>query len=449
MLKRLSWKRLALELIFFCLPALLIGIFVGYLPWCLLISVLTALTWNFYNQLRLSDWLWLDRSMTPPRGYGNWELLFYGLHQMQLRNRKRRRELALLIKRFRSGAGSLPDAVVIITVDGHILWCNQLAQQLLEFRWPEDNGQHILNLLRYPEFNDYISQQEFLWPLTLQLNNGHHVEFRVMPYSAGQWLLVARDVTQMIQLESTRRIFFANVNHELRTPLTVLQGYLEMMHDQPLERVIQNKILVTMQEQTKRMDVLVKQLLMLSRIEVAPTTINMNEVVDVPIILQELQYEIAAINTATNNRNHQITFHVDPQLKILGNKDQLSSAISNLVYNAIKHTPTGTKIEIHWQLTPEGAQFQIKDNGRGIAAEHLPRLTERFYRVDDARSRETGGNGLGLAIVKHTLNHHDSYLDIVSKIGIGTNFSFILPQRLILTSNTDDIGKKFIEGISP
>jgi len=239
----------------------------------------------------------------------------------------------------------------------------------LEFRWPEDNGQHILNLLRYPEFNDYISQQEFLWPLTLQLNNGHHVEFRVMPYSAGQWLLVAHDVTQMIQLESPRRIFFANVNHELRTPLTVLQGYLEMMHDQPLERVIQNKILITMQEQTKRMDVLLKQLLMLSRIEVAPTTINMNEVVNVPIILQELQYEIAAINTATNNRHHQITFYVDPQLKILGNKDQLSSAISNLVYNAIKHTPTGTKIEIHWQLTPEGAQFQIKDNGRGIAAE--------------------------------------------------------------------------------
>lgn len=119
------------------------------------------------------------------------------------------------------------------------------------------------------------------------------------------------------------------------------------------------------------------------------------------------------------------------------------------MYNAINHTPTGTKIEIHWQLTFQGAKFQINDNGRVIAAEHLPRLTERFYRVDDARSRETGGNGLGLAIVKHTLNHHDSYLDIVSKIGIGTNFSFILPQRLILTSNTDDIGKKFIEDISP
>lgn len=199
MLERLSWKTLALELALFCLPALLLGAFIGYLPWLLLVSVVAALTWNFYNQLKLSHWLWLDRSMTPPSGRWSWEPLFYGLYQMQLRNRRRRRELALLIKRFRSGAESLPDAVVITTVDGNIFWCNGLAQQLLGFRWPEDNGQHILNLLRYPEFSQYLQQQTFSRPLTLQLNNGYYVEFRVMPYSEGQLLMVARDVTQMRQ----------------------------------------------------------------------------------------------------------------------------------------------------------------------------------------------------------------------------------------------------------
>ncbi len=145
--------------------------------------------------------------MTPPSGRWSWEPLFYGLYQMQLRNRRRRRELALLIKRFRSGAESLPDAVVITTVDGNIFWCNGLAQQLLGFRWPEDNGQHILNLLRYPEFSQYLQQQTFSRPLTLQLNNGYYVEFRVMPYSEGQLLMVARDVTQMRQLEGARRNF--------------------------------------------------------------------------------------------------------------------------------------------------------------------------------------------------------------------------------------------------
>ncbi|HHH2220221.1 TPA: phosphate regulon sensor histidine kinase PhoR [Yersinia enterocolitica] len=427
MLERLSWKTLALELALFCLPALLLGAFIGYLPWLLLVSVIAALVWNFYNQLKLSHWLWLDRSMTPPSGRWSWEPLFYGLYQMQLRNRRRRRELALLIKRFRSGAESLPDAVVMTTIDGNIFWCNGLAQQLLGFRWPEDNGQHILNLLRYPEFSQYLQQQEFSRPLTLQLNNGYYVEFRVMPYSEGQLLMVARDVTQMRQLEGARRNFFANVSHELRTPLTVLQGYLEMMHDQELAGPLRDKALGTMQEQTKRMDGLVKQLLTLSRIEAAPN-VDMNEQVDIPRMLKMLQHEVQALS----NGRHEITFRINEQLKVFGNEDQLRSAVSNLVYNAVNHTPDGTKIEVCWQRTPQGAQFQVSDNGPGIGPEHVPRLTERFYRVDKARSRQTGGSGLGLAIVKHALSHHDAHLDVMSEIGLGTRFIFTLPNRLIV-----------------
>nr|WP_221344888.1 phosphate regulon sensor histidine kinase PhoR [Serratia proteamaculans] len=418
---------MALELALFCLPALLLGLIFGYLPWLLLASVLAALVWNFYNQLKLSHWLWVDRSMTPPPGRWSWEPLFYGLYQMQQRNRRRRRELALLIKRFRSGAESLPDAVVMTTVEGNIFWCNGLAQHLLGFRWPEDNGQHILNLLRYPEFSHYLQQQEFSRPLTLQLNNEHYVEFRVMPYSEGQLLMVARDVTQMRQLEGARRNFFANVSHELRTPLTVLQGYLEMMSDEELDGSLRGKALGTMQEQTRRMDGLVKQLLTLSRIEAAPN-VEMNERVDIPLMLRVLQREAQSLSGG----NHEITFRVNEQLKVFGNDDQLRSAVSNLVYNAVNHTPNGTNIEVSWQQTPNGAQFQVSDNGPGIAAEHIPRLTERFYRVDKARSRQTGGSGLGLAIVKHALSHHDARLEILSEQGIGTRFIFTLPNRLIV-----------------
>ncbi len=413
MLERLSWKRLVLELFLSCIPALVLGAMFGYLPWFLLASVTGLLIWHFWNLLQLSWWLWVDRSMTPPPGHGSWEPLLYGLHQMQLRNKKRRRELGSLIKRFRSGAESLPDAVVLTTEEGVIFWCNGLAQQLLGLRWPDDNGQNILNLLRYPEFTQYLKQQAFTKPLNLVLNNGRHLEIRVMPYSEQQLLMVARDVTQMHQLEGARRNFFANVSHELRTPLTVLQGYLEMMQEQTLAGATREKALHTMREQTSRMEGLVKQLLTLSKIEASPIH-TLNEVIDVPMMLRVVEREAQTLS----QQRQTLEFHVDSSLKVLGSDEQMRSAISNLVYNAVNHTPPATHII-------------VEDNGPGIAAEHIPRLTERFYRVDKARSRQTGGSGLGLAIVKHAVNHHDSRLEITSEPGKGTRFSFTLPERFI------------------
>lgn len=426
MLERLSWKRLAFELCLCCLPALILGLVFGYLPWFLLLAVTGLLVWHFWNLLRLSWWLWVDRSMTPPPGRGSWEPLLYGLNQMQLRNKKRRRELGSLIKRFRSGAESLPDAVVLTTEEGAIFWCNGLAQQLLGLRWPDDSGQNILNLLRYPEFTQHLKQRDFKKPLHLVLNNGRHLEIRIMPYSDRQLLMVARDVTQMHQLEGARRNFFANVSHELRTPLTVLQGYLEMMQEQVLEGAPREKALHTMREQTQRMEGLVRQLLTLSKIEASPV-LALNEKVDIPMILRVVEREAQTLS----HNQHALHFEVEDGLKVLGNEDQLRSAVSNLVYNAVNHTPPGTVITVRWQRAPHGALFSIEDNGPGIAPEHLPRLTERFYRVDKARSRQTGGSGLGLAIVKHALNHHDSRLDVESALGKGTRFSFLLPERLL------------------
>ncbi len=430
MLERLSWKRLCFELILCCIPALILGALIGYLPWFLLAAVTGLLIWHFWNLLRLSWWLWVDRSMTPPPGSGSWEPLLYGLHQMQMRNKKRRRELGSLIKRFRSGAESLPDAVILTTEEGTMFWCNGLAQQLLGLRWPDDNGQNILNLLRYPEFTQYLKKRDFTRPHNLVLNNGRHLEIRVMPYSDKQWLMVARDVTQMHQLEGARRNFFANVSHELRTPLTVLQGYLEMMQEQTLEGAPREKALQTMREQTQRMEGLVKQLLTLSRIEAAPT-LALNETIDVPMMLRMLEREAQTLS----QQQHQLTFEVDNTLKVRGSTDELRSAISNLVYNAVNHTPAGTHITVRWRHAPTGAEFSVEDNGPGIGPEHIPRLTERFYRVDKARSRQTGGSGLGLAIVKHAINHHDSRLDIVSTPGKSTRFSFVIPERLIASNS--------------
>lgn len=426
MLERLSWKRLVFELILCCIPALILGAIFGYLPWFLLVAVTGLLVWHFWNLLRLSWWLWVDRSMTPPPGSGSWEPLLYGLHQMQMRNKKRRRELGSLIKRFRSGAESLPDAVVLTTEEGAMFWCNGLAQQMLNLRWPDDNGQNILNLLRYPEFSRYLKTRDFTKPLNLVLNTGRHLEIRVMPYTDKQLLLVARDVTQMHQLEGARRNFFANVSHELRTPLTVLQGYLEMMQEQTLEGAPREKALHTMREQTQRMEGLVRQLLTLSRIEAAPLA-ALNERIDVPMMLRVVEREAQTLS----QKKHTLHFEIDDSLTVLGSEEQLRSAMSNLVYNAVNHTPEGTTIIVRWQRAPHGALFSVEDDGPGIAPEHIPRLTERFYRVDKARSRQTGGSGLGLAIVKHAVNHHESRLDIESQPGKVTRFSFLLPERLI------------------
>lgn len=252
-----------------------------------------------------------------------------------------------------------------------------------------------------------------------------------MPYTHKQLLMVARDVTQMHQLEGARRNFFANVSHELRTPLTVLQGYLEMMDEQPLEGAVREKALHTMREQTQRMEGLVKQLLTLSKIEAAPTQL-LNEKVDVPMMLRVVEREAQTLS----QKKQTFTFEIDNGLKVSGNEDQLRSAISNLVYNAVNHTPEGTHITVRWLRVPHGAEFSVEDNGPGIAPEHIPRLTERFYRVDKARSRQTGGSGLGLAIVKHAVNHHESRLNIESTVGKGTRFSFVIPERLI-AKNSD------------
>ncbi|EKO3557097.1 MULTISPECIES: phosphate regulon sensor histidine kinase PhoR [Vibrio] len=434
MVERLTWKKLAWELAFFYLPWLIVGWVFGHMPWLLLAATALQLVWHLHNQVRFSAWLWDEKRLTPPSGSGNWESLFNGIYRLQQRQRKKRKELTNLIRRFRNGAESLPDAVVVFRAEGNIVWCNRLAQHLLGFRWPDDAGQPISNLIRTPGFINYLQKNDFSEPLTMHspLNVERSLELRIVPYTEGEHLMVVRDVTQVKQLEGMRRNFFANVSHELRTPMTVLQGYLEMTEDPDLLLgPMWPKAHGVMTEQLNRMSSLVNQLLTLSKIEASPIH-ELDEEVDVPAMLEVLEKEALSLS---GEQAHQIRFTVDKQLKVLADEDQLRSAISNLVYNAVKYTPAGAEIQVRWQNTEQGALFEVEDRGEGIAAQHLHRLTERFYRVDKARSRDTGGSGLGLAIVKHALSHHDSHLDIRSEVGVGSCFSFVLPKRLVVKCN--------------
>ncbi len=429
MVERLTWKKLAFELAFFYLPWFVIGQIYGDLPWFLLIATLLVLVWNFYHQIRLSDWLWKDRKLVPPSGKGSWAPLFNGIYRLQKRNRRRRKELTTLIRRFRNGAESLPDGAVVFEQNGSIVWCNKLAQELLGLRMPDDVGQYIGNLIRTPDFIEYLAKAEIgeAFEMRSTLHAANTLEFRTMPYAEGELLMVVRDVTQVKQLEGMRRNFFANVSHELRTPMTVLRGYLEMSEDpEMLQGSMWPKAHTVMVEQLTRMESLVEQLLTLSKIEIS-VKISLDQKVDIPGMLDVLHKEA---QTLSGDNHHQFEFEVDENLAVYGDQDQLRSAISNLVYNAVKHTPPEAKIHVRWFKTKMGPRFEVIDFGDGIAPHHIDRLTERFYRVDKARSRETGGSGLGLAIVKHALSHHGAELEIKSTLGKGSEFSFTLPEQL-------------------
>ncbi|EOK5710233.1 phosphate regulon sensor histidine kinase PhoR [Vibrio parahaemolyticus] len=431
MVERLTWKKLAWELAFFYTPWVIVGWIFGYMPWLLLAATALQLVWHLHNQVRLSSWLWDEKRLTPPSGSGNWESLFNGLYRLQQRQRRKRKELTNLIRRFRNGAESLPDAVVVFRAEGNIVWCNRLAQHLLGFHWPEDSGQPISNLIRTPDFIKYLNKKDFSEPLEMRspLNVERMLELRIVPYTEGEHLMVVRDVSQLKQLEGMRRNFFANVSHELRTPMTVLQGYLEMTEDPDMiVGPMWTKAHGVMTEQLNRMNSLVNQLLTLSKIEAAPMH-ELEDVVNVPAMLEVLEKEAISLS---GDDQHKLKFDVDTSLRVLGDDDQLRSAISNLVYNAVKYTPPGANIHVRWYQTAQGACLEVEDSGDGIEPQHLHRLTERFYRVDKARSRDTGGSGLGLAIVKHALSHHDSHLEIQSEVGVGSKFSFLLPSRLVV-----------------
>jgi len=375
---------------------------------------------------QLHRWLQDRQSGDIPDAGGLWGDVFDELYRNMKESRRREAQLSEMLTRFQSAASAMPDAVAIVSREGEIEWANPAAGRLLGIHYPQDTGMRLLNLLRDPDFAQYLQSGEYAEPIEIESPETHemHISVQITPFGSLQQLVIGRDVTRLARLEQMRRNFVANVSHELRTPLTVLGGYIETLRQIDKIRPEElRKHMTTMHEQSARMQRLVDDLLTLSKLETSPPRTR-DESVDVPALLAGLK-EQAEILSGDNR--HAITLETDPGLKLLGSREELTSAFLNLINNAVRYTPAGGTIRLAWRARNGGAEFAVTDTGEGIAPEHIPRLTERFYRVDTARSRASGGTGLGLSIVKHVLLRHDARLEVESELGRGSTFTCIFP----------------------
>jgi two-component system phosphate regulon sensor histidine kinase PhoR len=363
---------------------------------------------------------WLERPDTPdpPRTFGAWDRLHAKLHRSRRESALREAELARSNQRWREAARALPDGVVLLDGD-HITWANDMAREHLDIDPIRDAGAPITHIVRLPEFVEYLAGGDHSRPLQLQppQRPDRMLSLQVVSYGDAQRLVLSRDVTQFRQVERMRREFVANVSHELRTPLTVVSGFIETLRDEH-DAAAAGRYLDLMEDQSHRMLRLVEDLLTLSALESAPPP-ALDEAIDMRNLIERLAADARVLSSG----RHRITVEAQPGVELLGSEKEISSALGNLVSNAVRYTPEGGAVDLRWHAGPAGAQFDVVDTGIGIPAEHIARLTERFYRVDRGRSRETGGTGLGLAIAKHALARHGASLDIESKPGVGSRFS--------------------------
>jgi two-component system phosphate regulon sensor histidine kinase PhoR len=415
---------------------LLLGLLLGNLWLFLALTLLLYLIWHLYNLYRFERWLRHGKKSAPPEVPGLWGEVFYQFYRLQQRKRKRKRKLANMLRRFRESTSAMPDAIVVLNPNQEVEWFNEAALEMLGLQSSQDIGQRIVNLLRSPQFLEYLqrsreqdSTQSVMIPSPL--NPQALLRLHLVPYAKRRCLLIARDITQLQRLEQIRRDFVANVSHELRTPLTVIHGFIETLRDSGDACATQwQRPLLLMAQQTLRMENLVNDLLLLSRLESESAPAKL-EPVAVARLLANICEDARALS---GDQAHNISLQADESLQIHGVSEELRSAFSNLVFNAVRYTPAGGAIEIRWWQEAGGARLSVKDTGEGIAAHHIPRLTERFYRIDIGRSRNQGGTGLGLAIVKHVLNRHHAQLQVDSKIGVGSTFRCEFPAAAIVGS---------------
>jgi two-component system phosphate regulon sensor histidine kinase PhoR len=381
----------------------------------------------------LERWAAGPATETVPEGKGLWENVFTLIYQRQRAEIRQRRRLARALARSRQAGRALPYGVVILDADLRILWCNDSAEAHFGIDADQDERQPILNLVRQPDLASFAAARDFSTPLELKTGreDGLILSVQFVPYEEGQWLLLSRDITQAARLEAVRRDFVANVSHELRTPLTVLVGFLETLRERRVEPERAATFMDLMSEQGKRMQRILDDLLALSTLESTPEPPG-EERVPVAGLLARVRSEAEGLSAG----RHRIVLDETPGYDLLGADAELTSAFANLASNAVRYTPAGGEVRLRWRAGPWGATFAVEDTGIGIEREHLPRLTERFYRVDRGRSRETGGTGLGLAIVKHTLARHQATLEIESEPGKGSRFTARFPARRVVAART-------------
>jgi two-component system, OmpR family, phosphate regulon sensor histidine kinase PhoR len=423
-----AFARLALLAVF----ALVVGYFAGAIAGLAvaIVGLLALLGLHMFYASLLADWLEKPRLDDIPNGWGLWRDVFARLYRTRRATERNERRLQDNEERFRRTISALPEGIVLIDPALQIDWCNPVAEQHLGIQLAADAGLRITNLVRDPEFINYMTSGRFETPLLFQpmARPSLALEVRVVDFEPSRWILITHDITQREQVDSVRRDFIANVSHELRTPLTVVNGFLEMLLDGGPDAVTQRQHLTLMHDQAQRMHRLVEDLLTLSQLESSQSPLA-EEAVDVRQLVNELADEARVLSQG----RHRIEVSVARGF-VRGNREELHSAFANLVSNAIRYTPDGGRISLGWREDAAGGRFEVADTGIGIAPEHIHRLTERFYRVDKSRSRETGGTGLGLAIVKHVLLRHEGRLDVRSELGAGSTFAAVLPPSRIVVA---------------
>jgi two-component system, OmpR family, phosphate regulon sensor histidine kinase PhoR len=426
----LIYRRTLLTLVGFAAPAALVALIFGAAwGWGLFAAGVTAmLVWHVRHLARLQRWLAHPLPGAVPEGQGIWDEVLAAMHRLERETARREEGLADALARMRRAVQALPDGVVILDSANRIEWFNRTAEAQLQLDPATDLGQNIANLVRDPEFIDYLRSSED----SVRITRGPALalSLQLIPFGQSQKMLLSRDVTQAERVDLMRRDFVANVSHELRTPLTVLVGFLETVRELKLDPQRQRDYLGMMQEQATRMQRIIEDLLTLSALDSAPPAADDRRIAVAPL-MQRLKTDAEALSGG----RHAIKTHVEESRDLLGVESELVSAFGNLVSNAIRYTPAGGTITLAWREEPDGGRFSVEDTGIGIEAEHIPRLTERFYRVDRSRSRETGGTGLGLAIAKHALARHEATLEVESQPGKGSRFSARFPARRLASKN--------------
>jgi two-component system, OmpR family, phosphate regulon sensor histidine kinase PhoR len=415
------------------LGTVLVGAGAGWLvgqPWAGLACALTLhLAWVLANLFRLEWWLRHRNYAEPPNAGGVWGEIIAQIVRLHRRKRFHKQRFVQLMRQLQRSTAALPNGVVILNAQREIVWFNRMAARLLNLRRTADLGMRIENLLREPEFVHYLAGTDYSNPVVIRPMNGEdsYLSLQVAPYGDGQLLLLVSDVSRQMRLEAVRRDFVANASHELRSPLTVISGYLETLGGDPaLDPDLQAPVM-EMRRQAGRMTAIIRDLIELSRLEEGNEAV-VGEPLDVAALMGLLRKDVVA----RSGHPRDVRVRIDSAARLLGSESEITSAFSNLVDNAAKYTGAEGSLEMHWWTDKEGGHFAVSDTGIGIPPEHIPRLTERFYRVDPGRSRATGGSGLGLAIVKHVLQRHGGTLEVKSRLGEGSTFTCHFPPARIL-----------------
>ena len=414
-------------LLFFLLIASLIGFGVGYFWSCVFIAFVVFFALQLRSLYLVNDWISNRPYDVPPNLNGIWGALLFNVYRAQRQERIVQAEMVGLIDRAQSSLVALAEAVVLIDDQHQIEWWNPAAEKLLGIS-PLDRGRNLLAILRQPNFIEYFKHSDQAPDgirLQVKMDEEHYVQVKLTRFGGESRLLVAYDITRMHNLEQMRKDFVDNISHELRTPLTVLSGYIETFIDQDDITPRWKRAFTQMQSQTKRMNALVNDLLLLSNLE-NNKKVAKNQIIDMANLMNQLFDDARAYNL---DYGHTLNLDIDSHCDLIGSDMEIASAFSNLITNAIKYTPKGGIITIGWHEDGDHAYFTVQDTGIGINPKHLPRLTERFYRVDSARSRQTGGTGLGLAIVKHVLMQHGAHLEISSKENEGSTVTAVFPKE--------------------